>query len=96
MTAPSNGGGLQREAKENTPTYENKKGSARKRPYPLAIGPFGPRYREVLYIIFSKCQVQNKKRKEREMELKNLPELLAPAGSPDALYAAIDVSEKKR
>ena len=29
------------------------------------------------------------------MELKKLPELLAPAGSPDALYAAI-VSEKKR
>ena len=27
------------------------------------------------------------------MELKKLPELLAPAGSPDALYAAI-VSEK--
>ena len=24
------------------------------------------------------------------MELKNLPELLSPAGSPDALYAAID------
>ncbi len=30
------------------------------------------------------------------MEPKKLPELLAPAGSPDALYAAIDVSEKKR
>ena len=58
--------------------------------------------------LYLKCQPQNpkvltkapsgerKKKKGAHMELKKLPELLAPAGSPDALYAAIDVSEKKR